>query len=141
LLPPERNFLSVIWNVVQMGTSIICCCAPIYQSILPKIGFYEVVRSWVSSRTHMSKQPTSGSSKRKSGGFSSSTKNSAHTYGSQPKGLNRHAHWDHFDDVSERGLAWAEIEAKPGSRSSDAASDGERIPMKGVKVRQSIDVV
>ncbi|KAI1176533.1 hypothetical protein F4777DRAFT_262127 [Nemania sp. FL0916] len=30
-----NNFLSPIWDIVQMATSIICCSAPIYKSLVP----------------------------------------------------------------------------------------------------------
>lgn len=30
------NILNAVWNEVQMAVSIICCCAPIYRSILPE---------------------------------------------------------------------------------------------------------
>jgi hypothetical protein len=57
-LAAERNFHSVIWNLVQMATSLICCCAPIYRSIVPGLSFFGSLGSWV-SQTFRSTSPRS----------------------------------------------------------------------------------
>ncbi|KAI1452555.1 hypothetical protein F4805DRAFT_446956 [Annulohypoxylon moriforme] len=146
----QRNFLSVIWNLIQMATSIICCCAPIYNSILPKVGFYTAFRSWASQT--FTRRPSSSAvlSERKESGAGISTKaskvssaKSGKSYQSQPKNLDRHAHWVHLDGSSERGLAWAEIEAERGNGKGGGGEDGgaDGIAMGAITVKRSIDVV
>ncbi|KAI1380098.1 hypothetical protein F4677DRAFT_405848 [Hypoxylon crocopeplum] len=136
----QRNFLSIIWNLVQMATSIICCCAPIYQSILPKVGLYDALRSWA-SRSFASKRPSAVSNDHFSNATKSTKPPSSKSYQSETRALDRHAHWTHLDGSSERGLAWAEIEAEHGLGSEDKEMDGDRIPMKTVRVEHSVDIV
>ncbi|KAI1100350.1 hypothetical protein F4804DRAFT_319288 [Jackrogersella minutella] len=142
----QRNFLSVIWNLIQMATSIICCCAPIYNSILPKVGLYNALRSWASQT--FTKQPSAAvSSEPKPSAAAISTKvskaSSAKSYQSQPKNLDRHAHWVHLDGASDRGLAWAEIEAdrEAGVEYREEMKDGDGIVMKSIKVQHDVEVV
>ncbi|KAI0003533.1 hypothetical protein F4779DRAFT_601778 [Xylariaceae sp. FL0662B] len=44
-----NNLLSPIWDIVQMATSIICCCAPIYRSLLPDLGIIKMLGSKLGS--------------------------------------------------------------------------------------------
>jgi hypothetical protein len=129
----QANFKSVIWNIVQMATSIICCCAPIYQSILPKRGLYNVVYSWAST--------TFGSASRKSSQGASTAR--AGTFNSQKSNkLSQRAPWTNLDGASERGLAWAEVDAE-GRKEREMNDDDSRdnIPMGSVRVERSVDVV
>ncbi|KEY73199.1 hypothetical protein S7711_04165 [Stachybotrys chartarum IBT 7711] len=43
-----NNVLNPIWDIVQMATSIICCCAPVYKVALPQLSFSKL-RSMLSS--------------------------------------------------------------------------------------------
>jgi hypothetical protein len=116
-----------------MATSIICCCAPIYQSILPKRGLYNVVYSWAST--------TFGSASRKSSQGASTAR--AGTFNSQKSNkLSQRAPWTNLDGASERGLAWAEVDAE-GRKEREMNDDDSRdnIPMGSVRVERSVDVV
>lgn len=128
-----------------MSTSIICCCAPIYKSILPQVGMYSAVRSWA-SKTFVSKQSSAASREQHgSSGLTGSTKFSSKSYRGQPRGINTHAHWVHLNnESSERGLAWTEVEAahrKDGSLHDVDGADGNGIAMRTVRVEHSYDVV
>jgi hypothetical protein len=117
-----------------MATSIICCCAPIYQSILPKRGLYNVVYSWAST--------TFGSGSRKSS-QGASTARANGTFNSQKSHkLSQRAPWTNLDGASERGLAWAEVDAE-GRKEREMNDDDSRdnIPMGAVRVERSVDVV
>ena len=37
----EENATNAIWDIIQMASTIICCCAPAYKNFLPKSGFWK----------------------------------------------------------------------------------------------------
>jgi hypothetical protein len=39
------NTTIALWTVVQQACSIICCCAPVYKSLLPSMKFYQILKS------------------------------------------------------------------------------------------------
>ncbi|KAI6084201.1 hypothetical protein F4821DRAFT_178595 [Hypoxylon rubiginosum] len=129
----ENNFLSVIWNIVQMGTSIVCCCGPIFQSIFPKVNFFTMLRSWI-SQTLIPKYPSARKYRSESIGVSPA---SSDIYQGQPKGMSHPAQWVPFHESGERSLAWADIEASHEPDHSHAISPGNTIEMKTV-IHQSV---
>lgn len=142
-----NNFLSVLWNVVQMATSIICCCAPIYKSIMPETGLYSKLYSWASRSLTVGSKATSTGSSGTGGSMpaehSLSPMHSTHHKG-QARKTGPRAHWVSLDDSSARALAWTEIEAG-GQQNRSSHEDDEPyrggIPMRTVKVDQSVDIV
>jgi hypothetical protein len=52
------ELLDPIWAVVQQTCSVICCCAPVYKTIMPNFGVFEKLQSLTTlifSRTRSSK--------------------------------------------------------------------------------------
>ncbi|CAJ2508443.1 Uu.00g134690.m01.CDS01 [Anthostomella pinea] len=50
-----NNFLSPIWDIVQMSTSIICCCAPIYKPLISDLKILKTLKATFSSSDSQSK--------------------------------------------------------------------------------------
>ncbi|KAI1332131.1 hypothetical protein F5Y16DRAFT_421408 [Xylariaceae sp. FL0255] len=134
----KRNFLSIIWNLVQMATSIICCCAPIYQSLLPKLGLYNTLRSWATGSFGTRKSSVEATAKGSK--YASQSKASSMSYKRYPPSIERHAHWKQIDGSSERVFAWTEIETD-GRAGRSRNQSSENIPMGTIEVKQSYQVV
>ncbi|KAH7322415.1 hypothetical protein B0I35DRAFT_498921 [Stachybotrys elegans] len=131
------NQLSGIWDVVQMATSIICCCAPVYKSALPRFGIFKALRStfgYSSSAAH-----TDFSAQNATSVASSGTANKVRS-----KNRDEDETWLRLDDNSRKDLAWSsKVEAGPyphdvhqGHNGSDQAIT---YPMRTFEVRQSIE--
>ncbi|KAK2591238.1 hypothetical protein QQS21_011080 [Conoideocrella luteorostrata] len=121
----QRNFQSVIWNIVQMATSIICCCAPIYQSILPKFGVYDKLYSWVS--TVLSSRRSHGDSAGRHGPAANTSTGDNNR--SKSGGLSQRSQWfNNYNGSSERALAWAEAGLKQNKGGSLGSKDTVNIP-------------
>jgi len=86
-----------------MATSIICCCAPIYKSIIPEINMFSSFGSWA-SRTFNSKSSRSKFSDK-----------SSDKYHKKPEGHNEQdPPWMQQKMSSEREQAFPEINLNPG---------------------------
>lgn len=131
----EKNFQSVIWNIAQMATSVICCCAPIYQSILPKVSLYDRISSWASTTFGSRRFQPNSSSHSGSRTYSSAV---IHQKRNEVTGVNHRANWLSLDGSSERALAWAEADPKEGLTEEESC---ENIPMGAVRVDRSVYVV
>ncbi|KAI0964938.1 hypothetical protein F4678DRAFT_454355 [Xylaria arbuscula] len=131
----KSNFLSIIWNLVQMATSIICCCAPIYQALVPKVGLFHLLRSWA-SETFTSEKPSAGSA---NGPYDNLQKSDSVSHRRQPQSIERHAHWQQ-NGTSEEILAWTEVQTDHGPDRQTHQSR-EEIPMGTIEVKQSYQVV
>ena len=51
--PSLDNTISVgLWDIAQIGFAVICCCAPIYRSLLPKTSLFNFAKSRYASLVH-----------------------------------------------------------------------------------------
>ncbi|KAI1170213.1 hypothetical protein F4777DRAFT_595401 [Nemania sp. FL0916] len=128
-------FLDSIWNLVQMATSIVCCCAPIYQSLVPEVGFIRSLRSWA-SQTFGADRPSDGSS---NGPYDNLQRGGSVSYRRQPQSIEMHAHWQR-DGGSEEVLAWTDVQTNQGP-GQQKHKRGDEIPMGTIEVEQSYQVV
>lgn len=46
----EIAFYDPLWATIQQGCSVICCCVPIYKSLIPSLDLFSRIRS-LGSRT------------------------------------------------------------------------------------------
>jgi hypothetical protein len=120
-----------------MATSIICCCASIYRSVMPDLSFFGSLGSWAS-------QPFRGTSSRSKTSVHTGANKSTHTTNSKgpkkgPTGFSKHgAPCEQIDEgSSERELAWTEVRA---SDDEDRSVNGG-IPLRTVKIEQSVEAV
>ncbi|KEY74371.1 Sat4 [Stachybotrys chartarum IBT 7711] len=129
----QRNFQAVIWNVVQMSISIICCCAPIYRSILPKMGMSSIP-SWAS----WSLRGSSRRSKAVASTADGTSKFSMRSYQGEGKagGTSVSGNWINLDGSSQRALAWVDAESHGKDQSTY-----QDIPMGRMKVERSVEVI
>ncbi|KAI1392108.1 uncharacterized protein F4822DRAFT_389641 [Hypoxylon trugodes] len=132
------NILDPIWDIVQMATSIICCCAPIYRSLVIELGSVRRLSSKLSSQLGLTWLRTRSSQTRKSSWTDSNTNKS--------KSRTRDENWMPIDGSSQRELAW-EVSAAPYNHAAHAEdgrshhSDNPVYPMKTLEVRQNIEFV
>ena len=125
-----------------MATAIICCCAPIYKSIIPEHQLRSV-SSWASGVFHRvtshSKLSGSGSAAGKKGTDDSEPQDPA-KYQPQPSSYDRqNGAWAPLDGSSEHELLWAKKNAMSGDDRQSEEKDS--IPMRTVKIQQSTDLV
>jgi hypothetical protein len=113
------NQLSGIWDVVQMATSIICCCAPVYRSVLPRIGLFAALRSTFgrSSRTRKTADSSSPSARHNTSAASGETSfmGKGRPRGSGRDGIEDEA-WLRLEEDGSRdkgSAAWASVESGP----------------------------
>lgn len=109
------------WNIVQQATSILCCCAPIYKSILQELNIIH--------KLGLSFLYGSGSRTRKS---QYANKSSEATSASDSRGKSKN--WLPLDGSSQGEVAWTEVNSSPNKMPSAYA-------MKTVVVNQSIERV
>lgn len=145
----DTNILDPIWDIVQMASSIICCCAPIYRSLLVDVHPFHALRSHVSN-VHLFKsiRSTIGSSTRRSG----DTKLQSI---SRTSGDSKEKRWLHCDESHQNRLVWAQVTAGRAP-STDRASEGrclesenseqrhhhnKRIPDVTLEIRQDVEFV
>ncbi|KAI1073513.1 hypothetical protein F5B20DRAFT_587195 [Whalleya microplaca] len=56
-----KNSVDLPWLLIQMATSVICCCVPLHRSIIPNFHFFQTLRSTIfSSRSNSSRREDSG---------------------------------------------------------------------------------
>jgi hypothetical protein len=128
--------LNAIWDVVQMCVTMICCCAPIYKILLPKMDLFKVLKS--SFRFGSRDSSFWGRSGKKSSSEGSSTDNSG--LGAMPPMRN----WTYLEGSSQRELAWVETgpySHDPYGKSFGKPDNDKGYPLQGVQVHRTVDVV
>ncbi|KAI0173025.1 hypothetical protein GGR52DRAFT_547063 [Hypoxylon sp. FL1284] len=134
----NRDLRQSIFDEVQMATSLLCCCAPVYRSLITTdMGFIQVLRSWI-TRTRSSAVSTT----RKSSGVASAFRKIP----SSDLNRNRRDRWMNMDDSV---LAWTDVEAShvvtqasQAYEERDRVSEaGSSIPLKSIQVDKSFNVV
>ncbi|KAM7189794.1 hypothetical protein V8F33_009820 [Rhypophila sp. PSN 637] len=141
-----NNIRSPIWDIVQMASSIICCCAPIYKPLILELGIVKALRSTFGSSAHGSGSGGSGFSKK------SAPKpprwNGNRWTGGGSKEEDTHMSWvriggSNAPSSSKEELAWkAEVYGAPYDGSNPprgAQADG--YPMRTLEVRQNVEMV
>jgi hypothetical protein len=127
-----------------MATSIICCCAPIYRSIIPDLLHFGSISSWALQTFRSTGSPsktaadTEANKSTHSASFKGSPKSAAKSR-ERSTGFSKYgAPWEQIDEgSSERDLAWTDVRV-----SDDEDALGKRgIPMRTVKIEQSVEVV
>ncbi|KAF2235728.1 hypothetical protein EV356DRAFT_499344 [Viridothelium virens] len=143
----KNNYLWVDWNLVQEATSIICCCTPIYMSLLPKTNWFSSISSWA-SRTFFSSHSklsggSSGATKATNGSGSSSGNSSKHrnrsnvnASGAQSDGASEHELVTHGPDS-----AYTYAIGKGNSIGDWQSEEKDGVPMRQVCVEHSVEVV
>ncbi|KAF4625320.1 hypothetical protein G7Y89_g12848 [Cudoniella acicularis] len=113
------NVRDATWNIAQQGTSILCCCAPIYKSLLQEL---HIFRRLGLTFLYGSKGDTQYG--KKSSEASSAT----------DKNGTRGKNWLPLDgSSSQRQLAWVEANAGAGREHS--------YPMRAVNINRSVEMV
>ncbi|KAI1100575.1 hypothetical protein F4804DRAFT_318584 [Jackrogersella minutella] len=57
----DKNGVDLPWLLIQMATSVICCCVPLHRSIIPDFHIFQTLRStFFSSRSNSSRREGSG---------------------------------------------------------------------------------
>lgn len=112
---PGVDSTDLIWTILQMATSIICCCAPIYKSLLPQMHIFETLRSKLKGSSSTSSNPKEASQKQR----------------------RETEKWLRMDESSTRGLAWAEVETRSHSRSHS----NRDCPIRTVQIHQDLEMV
>lgn len=112
-----------------MATNIICCCAPIYKSILPEAGFWSRLGSRLksySSRSMLGKNTSKSTVNQTVGGSSQSTKTRA---------------WLPLDlGGNASGFAWTGVRSE-NPRGSMPYANESSYAMKTVQIHQDIETV
>jgi len=118
--PGNYNLLVTgLWDIVQLGLSVLCCCAPIYRSMLPKTNLFSLAKTSYASLIHTLRL----------GSASGTTQ----TEGSTDQRSHDRGDWVYLNESSEvRTLVSAPSEIS-GKKSGNSA--------KTVDVEQSIEMV
>lgn len=128
-----------------MATSIICCCAPIYRSILPESFRVGSLSSWISQTF---RSPTSRSKSSLHNPSKGQVNNDAHSESSKGSGKRLAKYqdeafrkygvpWEHVDKESnERELAWTEVYATNDNPQTHESG----IAMRTMNINQKIEL-
>ncbi|KAK7949213.1 uncharacterized protein PG986_010099 [Apiospora aurea] len=123
------NTAIVLWRLVQDSASIICCCAPVYNGLIPRQAishFVASVSSTITSRLLRSR--SSQASMQRPDPVTCPTAESAH-------GSTRKLNGTYFGTPVDKGNAWVDIDAGP----TNAGEPGH--PLRGIHVRRNIESV
>ncbi|KAI1389071.1 uncharacterized protein F4822DRAFT_404864 [Hypoxylon trugodes] len=141
----NRDFRQSIFDEVQMATSLLCCCAPLYKSLIPTdIGFIQALKSWTgrigSTNTEKpdSRAVSEPGRRPESRGFSPG----------RARALERNQR-DRWMNIDGSALAWTDVEASHvdvyvsrAEEDRDGVSEaGSSIPLKAVRVDRTVEVV
>ncbi|KAI6085899.1 hypothetical protein F4821DRAFT_239858 [Hypoxylon rubiginosum] len=118
------------WAIAQMACSIICCCAPTYKPMLPTEGFFTPLVSRITNYSRSSRP--SRSQVYRSSHPSSSQERTASKLNDSNQMVRQE--WIPLGHSSQRGFAWAEVNADPGH-----SIDEPGYPMKTACVRQDVE--
>ncbi|KAI1171909.1 hypothetical protein F4777DRAFT_28540 [Nemania sp. FL0916] len=103
-------FVVTLWSNVQASLSLVCCCVPVYQSLVPNRG----------------------------GGFWTRFTPKANFSSRRPSSSDQRQHWLHREDGSSRGLVWSDGHRNhSGSWSMDEQTG---FKLQGIKVKREIEV-
>ncbi|KAI0014682.1 hypothetical protein F4780DRAFT_188142 [Xylariomycetidae sp. FL0641] len=123
-----QSGLDGIWDMIQMLTSIICCCTPIYRVLLPKTSIFDslrlALRSFTGSRSRLISTRKSSTSK----GFEVDSRGKQGVVGPRDT-------WVPLDD-STHELAWnVEAGNSPRDWSTDRPHQQTSIPGAPIQVQ------
>lgn len=141
----DNNIRSPLWDVIQMATSIICCCAPVYKPLILELGIVKALRSTFGSsgggsgsRSYSkSKPPTPPRWNGKKWTGRSSLSESAGSGG----GGHHHQPWLRIGGSSKEELAWtAEVYGASGANNNQD-ENAPAYPLRTMEVRQTVEIV
>ncbi|KAI1123657.1 hypothetical protein F5Y10DRAFT_269873 [Nemania abortiva] len=114
--------LVALWSNVQAGVGMVCCCAPVYQPLLPSAGSWtRLARKFSFPSLRLSESRSAAT------GF--------HGSGTQASRHDTHQYWMQRDDGTSTGLVWSDV---PRGESRWAAEDGQ--PLQAIQVRSDIEI-
>ncbi|ROW15260.1 hypothetical protein VPNG_03107 [Cytospora leucostoma] len=124
----ETNVTNGFWDLLQMATTIFCCCAPIYKTILPPEGFWTRFKASIISfsRTSRLNKSTEGSQK-----FSNSSQGPF-----QPS-----SNWPRFHGGTQRDYTWAEVSTVDELPLGNLYQDHPNQVTKTVQIQQTDEMV
>lgn len=125
----DSNLLSPIWDIVQMATSIICCCAPIFRSLFLDLHIIKPLKSLFSSITNRSRYKTGTTS------LEASDSSAGH---SQSRTFDQN--WLRIGGNTDRQTGWTEVATGPYNpqRQNYDVEEQPSHPMRTLEVRQSV---
>lgn len=144
----DRDFRQSIFDEVQMATSLICCCAPLYRSLYTgEKGFWQTIRSWTTrGQGSKSGATTDKSSTAYSHSGQPSSRSFSNTKGRAGIGKNRRDKWVNIDDSV---LNWTNVEAtridtemaRVDDNRDTISEAGSNIPLQSVRIHRTVEVV
>lgn len=130
---PDKNILDPIWDIAQMATSMICCCAPSFPRLFSDVHLPKSLRSILATLNFV--------------------KSKRSVRGGPTAGPDMKQKWVRN---SRRDLAWTEVSAMPYSKNLPSEgiryeaghqgplhqeASGSECPLKVVEIRQDIEYV
>ncbi|KAK4233749.1 hypothetical protein C8A03DRAFT_19227 [Achaetomium macrosporum] len=138
------NYMPALWAIVQSTCSVICCCAPIYKSILPKKGLFKRLKSFAFPTGSGSTEKINSSSHSwpRADQFATLEKNSVSVSFSPSESMEpiQNFSWLQLDDANQtikRAAVWAEA-------SSGTEPERKREPvyeLNAISVQKTVEVV
>ncbi|ROW04824.1 hypothetical protein VMCG_04867 [Cytospora schulzeri] len=126
----ETNVTNGFWDLLQMATTIFCCCAPIYKTILPPEGFWSRFKISLSSFGSMAR-------------LNKSNRSSKRLQSDSSQGVSQvSGNWPRFQGGTQRDYTWAEVETVDEiPLRSDPYHDHPNHVTKTVQIQQNVDIV
>jgi hypothetical protein len=145
--------MPALWAIVQSTCSVICCCAPIYKSILPKWGLFKRLKAFTfpsttgsSSAEKLHSTPSSNRTWPRAGQFTALEKSGARVSFSTPapsaEPVVENFSWLQLDDgnpisAMPRAAVWVQA-----SSQTESEWRRERVhELNGISVQRTVEVV
>lgn len=136
------NILNAVWDEVQMAVSIICCCAPIWRTVIPEIPLLQTFwsKTFGSSSGRSSEKPNSGRLRGSLRTWGQGSSRKRRDPDASLMDTNVSKAWDGQEDWVPLGSGSGEVHVGT-AHGQQASEEHYAYPAQGVHVHRTVEVV